>query len=471
MRYAWILLLVACGSGGGAAVVTGPDDGLSGIAAEPLAITTAALPGGNAGKVFFVQLAAAGGAAPYAWSLSTAGDVLPDGLGLTAAGAIAGVPSGTAVRTLVLEVRDAEGGYDVVSLALEVRDVVVAGPSTALLPGEQAALGASGGAGEYTFTFATNATGAALRSDGLYTAGAEPGMDVVRATDADGFYDELALTVGEDPFAGFVETWGTTDVWWVDWDVSYDSTPAYATDLDEALVALGLRSAQSTGAAGTEADDLARRLLIRRTLGHISAYYGNGFDGNPQQGGLSLSIVGPAGLASGTTPNAGHLIGAAPFRYSTICVRHGPTDGVLGTAVFDPGNVLVEHDCGSTGGTALGVFVNELVGPYHSAFGSALAPNPVGASDAAGLRAMLLGAAPSGARQQLIFRTANDFGRVLGTVIAHEIGHSLGLAHSQPSTGPGDIMNAKLNLGGSVAYAFSAGHWAALQKNLPGPNR
>jgi len=213
-----------------------------------------------------------------------------------------------------------------VSLPIEVRDVAITGVSgAALTPGTSLTLNASGGVAAYQFSLPINMSGATLTPVGSYTAGADSGVDVIRATDRDGFFEEVSVTVGQDPFAGFDALWGTTDVWWVDWDVVYDPSPLYASDLDEVLVALGLRDPASTGTQGGEADQLGRLLLIRRTLGHLSTFYGNGFDGNPAAGGLSISFVGPAGTSTGTTPAPGGQIPAAPERYGTICVRYGPS--------------------------------------------------------------------------------------------------------------------------------------------------
>lgn len=459
-----LLLAAACGGGGGG----GSGSGGSGAA---LAITTQSLGDGNVGYSLFQRLAAAGGTAPYTWWISSAGDPLPPGLGLTTDGSLAGIPTAAATRSVVVVAQDRNSALAVVTLRIEVRDVEIASSaSSPMLPGTSATFSASGGIAQYAFSLSQNQSGGSISGAGSYQAGGDGGVDVVRATDRDGFYDERAVTVGDDPFAGFAPRWGTSDVWWVDWDVVYDPAPTYASDLDEVLVALGLRDPASTGAVGTEADELARLLVIRRALGHVSTYYGNGIDGNAQAGGLAVSFVGPEGTA-GTTPGTGGTLPAGSSRYSTICVRHGPSSSVVGTAWLDPGNLRVEHDCGDPGGTVLGVFANRILPSYLAAFDNAIDADPVGSADVSALRSLLLGNSPSGPREQAIFAVADNFGRVMGAVLAHEIGHSVGLNHSSPSEGPGDIMNTSLTVTRTVAYAFNPTHWAQLQSTLPGPNR
>jgi len=417
-------------------------------------------------------MAVTGGFAPFAWWVSSSGDSLPAGLDLTADGRLAGVPTQSAVRTVILVVQDAQGQIDLRSLNLEVRDIEISPNSSAnLTPGTVINFSASGGNSGYDFSLATNQSGASLTTGGSYTAGSNAGVDLVRATDVDGFYEEVAVSVGDDPFVGFSARWGSTDVWYIQWDTVYDPTPNYATDFDEVLVALGLRRPESTSATGTEADDLARLLTIRRTLAHLSTYYGNSPEGGPQAGGLSISFVKPGGPGAGSTPSVGGVVGGAPLRYNTICIRYGATGSVVGTAWLDPGNVNIEHDCGNPSGTPLGIFANRVLSPYLASYNNSISYLPVGPSDVDGLRAMLYGSSPVGLREQTIWNVANGFGRVLAAVLAHEVGHSLGLEHSNPSAGSGDIMNASLTVSPSVTYAFNATHWANLLSNLPGPNR
>jgi len=462
---ALILLASACGGGG--------DDTLSGIATgEPISLTTTALLPANVGHVFRQQLLASGGRTPYTWSVSPAGDPLPAGLQLDVTGELSGIPAAPSVGSVILVVRSSDSQVDTGSFLLEVRDLAITpGSPGAVDPGTPIDFQASGGSAAYVFTFVSNMSGGTLTTGGSYVAGLTTGVDVVRATDHDGFLEEVSVTVGNDPFAGFVARWGTTDVWWLDWDVSYDPDPLYATDIDLVLAALGLRQMDSHDADGTEADRIARLLLIRRCLGHLSTYYGNSFDGGMLPGGIAISFVGPAGPEAGSTPPPGDVYSGGTLLYNTICLRHGPTSNVVGTAWLDDGNDSIEHDCGTPSGTPLGVFANRLLPIYLSTFNDGLVDNPVGPADVDGLRWLLEGNDPRNARERDMLELADGFGRVLGAILAHEIGHSLGLRHSDPSTGSGDIMNAALSVGPSVQYAFNPTHWAQLLDNLPGPNR
>jgi len=73
----------------------------------PLTITTASLPGGQLNLAYSQTLAATGGLAPYAWSISTG--ALPAGLTLNAAtGVISGTPSAVGASNFTAKVTDSE---------------------------------------------------------------------------------------------------------------------------------------------------------------------------------------------------------------------------------------------------------------------------------------------------------------------------------------------------------------------------
>jgi len=458
-------LLTACSGGGG------------GEAGNPLPVTaeivTAALEPGNVGLTYSQNLRATGGEGAFTWWVSSSGQSLPPGLALTADGHLTGTPSTAATRSVVVVAQAANQELATRTMLIETRDIRISGSNAGNVdPGTALNLSASGGNSTYSFSLNVNGSGAAVSPSGSYTAGSGDGVDVVRATDVDGFYDEITVVVGEDPFIGFIAQWGTSDVWHIYWDAVYDPTPTYASDLDEVLVALGFRDAATTGSNGSAAENLARALVIRRTLGHLSTYYGNKFDGAPSENGLRISFVKPSGPATGTTPSVGDFEGAAPFSYNTICVRSADTGATVGTAWLDNNNSRVEHNCGDpSADLSLGVFVNRLLPPYRSSFGNGLANNPIDDDDADALQSLLTGHSPSGTREIAIYRAADDFARVLAAVLAHEIGHSLGLDHAPATATTGDLMAPALTLGSSVQYSFSPDDWTRLAINLPGNNR
>jgi hypothetical protein len=171
------LSFASCGGGG------------SSTPAE-LSIVTQALEPGNVGRSYFQALDADGGAGHYTWRLSPSSGPLPQGLSLSAAGQVSGSPLQPATATVLVVVEDGTGATDLASFFLEVRDIAIAGALPgAITPGTAFALTVSGGSPSYSFSLEANQSGGSLSGGGLYTAGQDPGIDIVRATDSDGFYD------------------------------------------------------------------------------------------------------------------------------------------------------------------------------------------------------------------------------------------------------------------------------------------
>jgi hypothetical protein len=93
-----LLTFTYCGGGGaGGGRVYNPD--------MPLKVTTLQLPEGQAGKAYSGQLAAAGGAGPYCWSVVLG--KLPQGVSLNAAnGTLSGTPLQAGTFSFTAEVSD-----------------------------------------------------------------------------------------------------------------------------------------------------------------------------------------------------------------------------------------------------------------------------------------------------------------------------------------------------------------------------
>ncbi|MBI4577222.1 MAG: putative Ig domain-containing protein [Planctomycetes bacterium] len=141
-----------------------------------VALATTSLPNGARGVAYLATLAATGGRAPHAWSL-TGGTTLPAGLALDAAGGtISGTPTAAASVTVDLAVTDSLGAQaQRAGLGLAVKaDLAVA--TTALTAGRRgeayaATLAASGGTAPFAWSVAGGGLppGLALGSGGSVT--------------------------------------------------------------------------------------------------------------------------------------------------------------------------------------------------------------------------------------------------------------------------------------------------------------
>jgi parallel beta-helix repeat protein len=111
------------------------------VIAEPLVITTTALPGGTVGSPYSQTLAAAGGAGTRTWSL--AAGALPPGIGLSADGVLSGTPTtsgsfaftvqvtdGSQTASQALSITVAPAGFQVASLAFRVQPADATGGQT-----------------------------------------------------------------------------------------------------------------------------------------------------------------------------------------------------------------------------------------------------------------------------------------------------------------------------------------------------
>jgi hypothetical protein len=124
----------------------------------PLTVTTANLPAGAVGTGYSQTLQAAGGTAPYTWSMATGN--LPGGLSLTAAtGVISGTPTTAGTSSFTVKVTDAKGLSATATLGILVVSQLTV--TTTSLPigvtgtTYSQALQATGGAAPYTWSIAS----------------------------------------------------------------------------------------------------------------------------------------------------------------------------------------------------------------------------------------------------------------------------------------------------------------------------
>lgn len=143
---------------------------------DNLRITTpaGALAGATQGSAYSVQLQAAGGSgSTYAWSLASG--ALPAGITLSAAGLVAGTPTGTGTSNFVARVQNgtatAEAAFSItVSAAPQPVTVTVTTsslPAGVINQAYNATLAATGGSGNYTWSATNLPPGLAISTQGV----------------------------------------------------------------------------------------------------------------------------------------------------------------------------------------------------------------------------------------------------------------------------------------------------------------
>jgi hypothetical protein len=172
----------------------------NGTPTAELAITTASLPGGTVGVAYTQTLAATGGKAPYQWSLG-AGQSLPAGLALSAAGVVSGSPTASGDFSVGVRVTDAGARTSAHTYAVTIAAGLDVTVPNVLPDGHQFSaynftLTATGGRAPYTWTIVGALPAGLSLSNGVISGAATVNGAFtfsIRCTDAAGAVVELPV--------------------------------------------------------------------------------------------------------------------------------------------------------------------------------------------------------------------------------------------------------------------------------------